>query len=57
MQVENLKGASKAVSWITTVRTSDVKFEPTGPALGPKSGPAGFFHDPNASCWAHMGSE
>ena len=34
---------------------SDVKFEPTGPALGPKSGPAGLLHGLNASCWAHAG--
>ena len=56
-QVENLKGVSKGVSWITAVRTSDVKFEPTGPALGPKSGPAGLLHDLNVNCWAHVGSE
>ena len=36
--------------------TSYVKFEPTGNAPGPKSGPAGLFAGPNlrlmGSCWA-----
>ena len=36
-------------------RTRCVKFEPTGPALGPKSGPAGLLHGLNATCWAHPG--
>ena len=34
----------------------DVKFEPTGPALGPrpKSDPAGLLHGINMSCWSHV---
>ena len=32
---------------------STLSFEPTGPALGPKSGPAGLLHGLNASCWSH----
>ena len=31
----------------------DVKFQATGPSLGPKSGPAGLLHGLNATCWAH----
>ena len=34
---------------------SDVKFESGGPALGPKSGPAGLLVGLNASCWVHAG--
>ena len=39
------------------VCTRDAKFEPTGPALDPKSDPAGLerLRDLNASCWAHAG--
>ena len=32
-----------------------MKFEPTGPALGPESGPVGLLHSLNASSWAHAG--
>ena len=32
--------------------TRDAKFEPTGPALGQKSGPANLLHGLNARCWA-----
>ena len=34
------------------IGTRDVKFQPTGPALGPKSGPTGLLHGLHASCWA-----
>ena len=33
----------------------NVKFEPMGPALGPKSVSAGLLHGLNARCWAHAG--
>ena len=39
------------------VGSRDFKFEPTGPALGPKSGPVRLLYDLNASFWAHLGSE
>ena len=42
---------------IRDLQTVDVKFEPMGPALDPKSGPVGLLHDLNrhlllGSCWA-----
>ena len=37
------------------VGSSDVKFEPRGPALGPKSDPTGLLPGLNASCLAHAG--
>ena len=39
------------------VGSRDVKFEPTDPALGPKSGPVRLLHDLYASCWDQLGSE
>ena len=37
------------------IGSSDVKFEPGSPALGPKSGQAELLPGLNASCWAHTG--
>ena len=37
------------------IGSSDVKFEPRGPALVPKSDPTGLLPGLNASCWAHAG--
>ena len=36
------------------VTSSDVRFEPTGPVLGPKLGPAELLHGLKASCLAHV---
>ena len=38
-----------------TVLSGDVKFESTGPALGPKSGQEGLLMGLNASCCAYAG--
>ena len=35
------------------VGNRDVKFEPTGPALGPKLDPTGLLYGLDATCWAH----
>ena len=37
----------------TGLQTSDAKFEPGGPALGPKSGPAELLPGLDASRWNH----
>ena len=49
------------VQWVAaklmtgSMERRDVKFEPTGHALGPKSGPAGLLCGLTASCWGHAG--
>lgn len=35
--------------------SSDVKFEPRFPSLGPNSDQTGLLQGPNSSCWAHAG--
>ena len=42
---------------LESIPTGDIKFEPTGPVLGPKSGPAGLLHGLNRAAGLKLGSE